>query len=231
MFKDKKYVVVRKAISYEIANFAFNYFLLKKEAVDWMYKNNYMSNFTPGFGTYDDNQIPNTYSCYSDFLMETLMMKVLPIMEKHTDLRLIPTYSYTRAYKKGDILYRHKDRSSCEISASINLGGDIWPLHIHPTGSNNLLSGYKPTDPVAPTKIKPDAPEGVEILLEVGDLLIYSGCGLEHWRTAFEGNLCVQALLQYNNIDGPFGIKNKFDQRPMLGIPTLSENVVRIGLK
>ena len=48
--------------------------------------------------------------------METLMMKVLPKMEKETGLKLLPTYSYARTYKKGDILKRHKDRPSCEIS-------------------------------------------------------------------------------------------------------------------
>ena len=52
MFKDKKYTVIKKAISYELANFAFNYFLLKREAVAWMHKNNYISVFTPGFGTW-----------------------------------------------------------------------------------------------------------------------------------------------------------------------------------
>ena len=64
MFKDKKYVVIRKAISYELANFAFNYLLLKREAVAWMYQNNHISEFTPGFGTWKDKQVPNTYSIY-----------------------------------------------------------------------------------------------------------------------------------------------------------------------
>ena len=26
--------------------------------------------------------------------------------------------------KKGDVLHRHKDRYSCEISTTVNLGGD-----------------------------------------------------------------------------------------------------------
>jgi hypothetical protein len=39
-------------------------------------------------------------------------------MEKHTKLKLIPTYSYARIYKKGDVLHRHKDRFSCEISTT-----------------------------------------------------------------------------------------------------------------
>ena len=56
--------------------------------------------------------------------METLLQKVKPVMEKHTGLKLSETYSYARIYKKGDVLARHKDRYSCEISTTLNLGGD-----------------------------------------------------------------------------------------------------------
>ena len=66
MFEDKKYTVIKNAISFELANFAFNYLLLKREAVAWMHKNNYISEFTPGFGTWKDKQVPNTYSIYGD---------------------------------------------------------------------------------------------------------------------------------------------------------------------
>jgi len=142
-FKEKKYEVIPNAISYELANFAFNYFLLKRDAVNWMYQNNYISEFTPGFGTWKDKQIPNTYSCYGDFFMETLMMKVLPVMQQSTGLNVIPTYTYTRAYKKGDILKRHKDRPSCEISTTLHLGGDSWSIYIDATGTNNVIDEYK----------------------------------------------------------------------------------------
>jgi hypothetical protein len=213
-FVKKKYQVIEKAISSELANFAFDYFLLKRDAVVWMHKNNYISEFFPGFGTWKDPQVPNTYSCYGDMFMETLLMKVLPIMQQQTGLRLVPTYTYTRIYKKGDILHRHKDRPSCEISTTINLGGDPWSIFIDPTGTDNILSGKDTT-----TVVKPNAPEGVEVQLGIGDMLVYSGCELEHWRTAFEGNLCVQTFLHYNHADGRFAEINKFDRRPMLGIP------------
>ena len=185
-FVKKKYQVIEKAISSELANFAFNYFLLKRDAVVWMHKNNYISEFFPGFGTWTNPQVPNTYTHYADLVMETFLEKVKPRMEEETKLKLFPTYSYARIYKKGDILYRHKDRPNCEISTTINLGGDPWSIFIDPTGTDNILSGRDTT-----TIVKPNAPEGVEVQLGVGDMLIYSGCELEHWRTAFEGNLCV----------------------------------------
>ena len=211
-----KYQVIKKAVSYELANFIFNYFLLKRDATKFMYDNNITYDSGPGgiSATWKDPQVPNTFSHYADHVMETLLVKVLPIMHKETGLDLIPTYSYARLYKKGDILYRHKDRPSCEISTTLNLGGEPWPIFIDSTGTDNIISGFDTT-----TKVKPDAPKGEKVLLEVGDMLVYSGCDLEHWREPFEGNICGQVFLHYNHVNGPFAEKNKFDGRPMLGLP------------
>jgi len=208
-----KYQIIKKAISYELANFIFNYFLLKRDAVAWMYKNN-ITYDSGMLGTWTDQQIPNTYSHYGDHVMETLLVKVLPIMAQETGLELIPTYSYARLYKKGDILKRHKDRPSCEISTTINLGGNPWPIFIDGTGANNVINEQQ-------NLIKPNAPAGTKVLLEVGDMLVYSGCELEHWREPFEGDVCGQVFLHYNHINGPFAEKNRFDRRPMLGVPSL----------
>ena len=189
-----KYQVIKSAINYELANFIFNYFLLKRDAVEFMYKNNIIHD-NELLGTWTDKQIPNTYSHYADPVMETLLVKVLPKMQEETGLQLIPTYSYARAYKKGDELKKHKDRPSCEISTTINLGGDPWPIFI----------------------------EGTKVLLDVGDMLVYSGCELEHWREPFEGDICGQVFLHYNHVNGPFADKNRFDGRPMLGLPSFAK--------
>ncbi len=215
MFQNKKYQVIKNAVSYELANFVFNYFMLKRDAVSWMYQNNII--FDNGmFGTWSDQQVPNTYSHYADPVMETLMMKVLPIMKQETGLELLPTYSYARIYKHGDILKRHKDRPSCEISTTVHLGGDKWSIFIDGTGSNNVIDEYKNIH-------KPNAPKGTEVMLDVGDMLVYSGCELEHWREPFEGNTCGQVFLHYNHVNGPFAKKNIFDGRPMLGIPPIKK--------
>jgi hypothetical protein len=212
-----KYQVIKKAISYELANFIFNYFLLKRDAVKYMYKSNIT--YDNGIlGTWTDKQLPNTYSHYADHVMETLLVKMLPVMAKETTLQLVPTYSYARLYKKGDVLKRHKDRPSCEISTTIHLGGNPWPIFIDGTGANNILSGRETT-----TVVKPNAPEGSKVLLEIGDMLVYSGCDLEHWREPFEGDMCGQVFLHYNHVNGPFAEKNRFDKRPMLGIPRIGQ--------
>ena len=74
-FQIKKYQVIENAVSYELANFIFNYFMLKRDAVDWMYKNN-ITYDNGMLGTWSDKQVPNTFSCYADQVMETLLMKV-----------------------------------------------------------------------------------------------------------------------------------------------------------
>ena len=113
-FEQNKYQVIRNAISYELANFCFNYFLLKRDAVKFMYDNNYIAKNSM-HGTWKDEQVPGIYSIYADYVMETLLVKTLPVMKEKTGLDLLPTYSYARIYEKGSILNRHKDLSLIHI--------------------------------------------------------------------------------------------------------------------
>ena len=211
-FKTKKYQVIRGALSKELANFIFNYMMLQRDAVDFMMKKNRVNPANPFIGNRVDQQIPGAYSKYADWVMETLLMYMIPVMKAKTGLELIPTYSYTRLYEKGNILHRHKDRPSCEISTTLNLGGDSWPIYLDPTGASNVIDERK-------NIIKPGAPKGVQVDLKVGDMLIYSGCELEHWREPFQGNICSQVFLHYNHTNGPFAKTNLYDKRPILGIP------------
>jgi hypothetical protein len=118
-----------------------------------------------------------------------------PIIEKITGKRLLPTYSYIRIYYKNAILEKHTDRDSCEYSASICIKNDrepwnFWLKNIH---DNNTC-----------------------ISLEEGELIIYKGNELEHWREKYNNNEHIQFFLHYVDRDG----KNsewKFDKRKKLG--------------
>ena len=146
-FKKNKYTVIRKAISKDLATFIANYFSMRKQVYDTCKATRYFSPFETIMGYYEgkDEQIPNTYSHYADVAMETLLLKCLPDMEKHTGLKLYPAYSYARIYKKGDELKRHKDRFSCEISTTMNLGGDDWPIYLSPNENVGAPDGKKIT--------------------------------------------------------------------------------------
>ena len=210
-FNKKKYQVIRGAISKEIADIAYTYLKISADADIWMLENGVTHAGNKLVGNFNDSQVPNSYAKYGDRLMETLLVKTIDVMQKKTGLKLVPTYSYTRLYKTGNILQRHKDRPSCEISTTLNLGGDNWPLFIDPTGSDNVIDERKGIH-------RPEAPKGVKVDLKPGDMLIYSGCELEHWREPFDGQLCGQVFLHYNHADGQFAKSNLYDKRPMLGI-------------
>jgi hypothetical protein len=211
-FKKDRFTVIEKAIDPKIANFVYNYFLMKRQVARTMFDARYISPFTTEFGVWNDEQVPNTYSHYSDIAMETLLLAVQPIMEKQTGLKLIPTYSYARIYKKGDVLHRHKDRFSCEISTTLNLGGDKWPIYIEKDPKKGGVvegKGYIT-----------DNTKGIKVDLKPGDMLVYRGNMLEHWREEFKGNDCGQVFLHYNNASTKGAKDNIFDKRKHLGLPS-----------
>ena len=191
-FQKNKYSVLKGAINKELADFVFAYFLNKRNVAGFLFDKKYISPFTEYWGIWHDEQVPNTYSHYSDLVMETLLQKVKPVMEEQSEIKLTETYSYARIYKKGDELKKHKDRYSCEISTTMHLGGDEWSIYIEPD---------------------------IKINLKQGDMLMYRGCELEHWREPFEGKDCAQVFLHYNDASGKDAENNKYDRRPMIGLP------------
>jgi len=210
-FKTKKYQVIKNALSQEMTYFCRRYFTFKRQVTDTLFKEKYISPFETMFGVYSDEQVPNTYSHYADLVMEVLLVELLPLMRKKTGLKLTPNYSYARIYKKGDILKRHKDRFSCEISTTLNLGGDPWPIFLSPNENVGIPNGKKITSE--------SNAKGKKINLNPGDMLIYRGNELEHWREPFQGEDCVQVFLHYNNTATKGSKENLFDKRPHLGLP------------
>jgi hypothetical protein len=194
-----------------VAEFVYNYFLMKRQVARTFFDTRYISPYTSEWGVWNDEQVPETYSHYGDIAMETLLLAVQPVMEKQTKLKLNPTYAYARIYKKGDILHRHKDRFSCEISTTLNLGGDDWPIFIEKDpkkGGVKEGQGYVS-----------DYTKGTKVNLQPGDMLVYKGNILEHWRDAFEGEDCGQVFLHYNNRATAGSDDNIYDGRPHLGLP------------
>ena len=132
---------------------------------------------------------------YADALSESLLLKLKPAVEKATGLELLPCYSYLRIYGRGAVLPKHLDRPSCEISTSLALGfqaDKLWPLCVE--------SGQ--------------APKALE--LAPGDMLIYRGADVPHWRDSFEGEWWVQTFLHYVDAHGEY-TDFKFDGRERIG--------------
>lgn len=159
------------------------------------------------WGTFNDDQAPGDFSKYGDPIFDALLDISTAKISEITDIKLNPTYSYHRLYTTGTELKRHKDRPSCEISTTLCLGYDVsnangnynWPMFVGPkTGELGAT--------------------GTPIFMEPGDMIIYRGCELEHWRDPFEGLNHAQVFLHYNEVNGDYDIL--YDNRPMLGLPT-----------
>ncbi len=129
-----------------------------------------------------DPQCPETYSGYKDQVMQYLHYQLHSVLQKETGLELLPTYTYFRVYRNGAVLAPHTDRPACEVSASMLIGRNTekpWALIVG----------------------------GESINQEVGDILIYRGCEVPHWREPLEteeGNYYVQLFAHYVDANGPY---------------------------
>jgi len=126
----------------------------------------------------DDPQCPGNKSMYNG--LNELQDIIKPIIENITNLELYKTYNYFRIYTKNAYLNSHTDRDACEISVTLNLGGDDWSIGIFDYDDNPHT-----------------------ILLTPGDALIYHGCDLVHWRPGkFNGNELVQVFIHFVDKNG-----------------------------
>lgn len=144
--------------------------------------------------SFGDSQVAKAFSGGSPAVTETLLDLMTPVLSETLGYELYPTYSYLRIYVKGAELAKHKDRDSCEISATLPIefeSASVWPLCIEIDG------------------------EAKKIELEPGDALIYKGIQIPHWREPFDGERQVQIFLHYVRKDGPYS-EFKFDKRPQL---------------
>ena len=217
-FTKKRYTIIHKGIPKTLANFIYQYFSNKRKVSRLMLDMGYIPRSNKDWGEWNEAMFPNTYGQYGDLVMETLLEKIQPIMEKEAGYKLYPNFSYARIYKKGDELLRHKDRLSCEISATMCLGGDPWRLFIDPTGKGKFNSEPLDEDGIGDFhNYEMGTAKGDSIIQEPGDMLMYHGCELEHWREPFEGNDHGQVFFHFN--DARKSTANKYDGRPFLGLP------------
>ena len=154
--------------------------------------------YTPELG--EHAQVEDAHSVYSDLLMETMLHFLHPHMEEKTGLSLCPTYSYFRVYHPGMKLDHHTDRPSCEISTTVCFGFN-----------------YTETTPEYRWGMYVGGPI---VLQDPGDLIIYRGCDVDHWRDTFNagpGSYQVQAFFHYINKNGPFYPEYAYDKRGGIG--------------
>lgn len=145
-----------------------------------------------------DEMVDNSFSWYSPMCFEALSNTFIKdIVEQVIGEEVYPTYSYARIYSKGSEMKRHTDRSSSEWSVSCCIDVDknvSWPL------------GVETKDGI------------IDVFQEPGDIIIYKGNDLPHWRKSFQGFEHINAFMFYVRANGPRQ-ELKYDTRKILGLP------------
>lgn len=209
-FKENHFLYVTNFISPEVCNLLYHHVKLEAKRLEYLeydLGDDIVDKERDNLGTFKDSQAPGDFSKYGDPIFEALLDNKCKKMSEITGINLNPTYSYHRLYTTGTELKRHKDRPSCEISTTLCLGFD----------NSNLKKEYNWPMFVGP-KTGELGTEGTPIYMQPGDMIIYRGCELEHWREPLKGLNHAQVFLHYNEAGGEYDIM--YDGRPMLGLPT-----------
>ena len=146
-----------------------------------------------------DPQCPLSDSVYGDPIFDKLLGELAEPLSEQLGISLDPAYTYARIYRPGEVLERHSDRPSCEISGTMTLGFDpttsVWPIYFA-KDEEDLV--------------------GSSLAINTGDLVMYRGNELPHWRPPFKGIWQVQVFFHYVDKNGPHK-DHKFDGRKELG--------------
>jgi hypothetical protein len=153
-----------------------------------------------GLHSAKDHQCPTSEAVYAYPHFDKLLADLWPYMEKFSSQQLLPAYTYARWYIPGEELKIHRDRPSCEISATVTLAyeGEKWPI---------FMGALE------------DKSDGHAIAMKVGDAVLYRGNDLYHWRNPYvEGKWQLQVFLHYVRANGKYA-DHKYDKRPQLASP------------
>ena len=132
--------------------------------------------------------IPPIY-IYMEKLASTVHRDYLTsIIEKETDLKLIPTFCYVRKYFQGSILYSHTDRDACEISLSYCISGPEWEMNM---GDNTIKT-------------------------KIGNAVIYKGCEIIHGRPKPSSGEVIQVFNHWVISEG-IKLKSAYDNKKNRG--------------
>jgi len=148
----------------------------------------------PGLYYHGDDIVKKSFSWYAPLCFESLADTLIKdIVEEKLGEKLYTTYSYGRISYNGSVLPKHIDRDESEYAVSCLIDTDRnWPIYFNVNGKEKKLKQ------------------------EIGDIVIYRGTKLEHWRNPFLGTEQIGAFMFYVS-DKNKHLKN--DGRPFLGYP------------
>ena len=185
----ENYIIIKQLVSPDICQLLADYAKFNAKIKPYVLKS--------------DDPISGVHRKYGDMLMETLLEKLTPLIEKATGLELWPTLSFYYTYQQGHKFKAHKDRSSLQYVAGLCVGADEEYKKNNATSWPLIFNIHGKAHPVE---------------LDYGDMVIFRGHEIEHWREVFNGQWFVSAIFGYVDKNGPFAFQ-KYDQRKTLGKP------------
>ena len=118
------------------------------------------------------------------------------------DLNLRETYSYTRKYVRGASLTAHTDRPSCEVSLTFPLDyktDDNTPWKIWLNNEGNWVNCVMEAGQRFIKENTQDIHRGKSIEVELGDVLLYQGPNIPHWRNTLMGDYSYHMFIHFFN--------------------------------
>lgn len=213
-FKENRYFLVKNLLTPDLLeHIKISWNALEKHPYDSIFKESdgfhrEGSSWDKPFSTVEFGAAP-----FGVYLLSHLQKPI----ENLLNLELVPTYNYARKYNRDSVLYSHRDRPSCEISATICIEQDTdnnkpWPIWLL---NDKNYAGYKYEPLFALSQKKSLSERKVigckEIAMNPGDVLIYQGVNVLHWRDPLEGKVSKNVFIHYVDKNGPL-----FNQNPSL---------------
>jgi hypothetical protein len=203
-FYDNRFVVLRNFIPKDIINMTLDTW--KTIEANPNYKDAFFHREIETTNNSPKSSLGKSEGCYKFPPAVALHRWLRDNLRDVIDIELVETYSYTRTYDRGAYLKSHTDRPSCEISATICLdykSDDNTPWKIWVQNDRNYIDDAVHDQPsLFEISQKPviGKREGcVAVSLEVGDVLLYQGPNIPHWRDTFLGDYSSHMFLHFIN--------------------------------
>jgi hypothetical protein len=183
-FRRKRYLLVKRLLPTPILRYLKIYYAI-------LIANNRLSK---------DSLCPTSLSLGGDAGLDAVLEWIRPEISRLVGFEVVPAFSYTRQYAKGEMLPRHKDRDACEVSVTVSIQ--------IPHGAGPSILHLK-------------APRSKKTKVETfeGDACVYAGPEVEHWRERFQIGGYIQLFLHFIAKESPNYPKLMFDGRECLGAP------------
>ncbi len=198
-FEKNSYVIVKNFIDNNLANIFYFHVMQNAKRALFIESEQGDGYDKKRYGEFTDTQAYGDFSMYGNPIFDDFAEVALDNMQLITGKELTCTYTYHRLYTTDTELTKHKDRASCEISTTLFLGSNMtntddkkWPMFVLSNGKE------------------------VRCDLDPGDMIVYRGCDIEHWREPFKGINHAQLFMHYNEKGGKYDIK--YDGRPIMGL-------------